>query len=112
MTTEAPDLLDLLTAVADNPHPLADRDKQRIRAAFIAAAEISDDKRTIDPNVVRDLLSNEHGLTVDNNRLSASYGSYRAKGLIQRTGWVESTDRRGKNAGKLIHLWRWVGGAA
>ncbi len=111
MTAEAPDLLDLLVSVGDNPHPLADRDKQRIEAAFITAAEMSDDRRTIDPNVVRDLLSNEYGLTVDSQRLSASYGSYRAKGLIERAGWVESTDKVGRNAGKLIHLWRWVGAA-
>ena len=112
MTTEAPDLLDLLTAVADNPQPLAERYRERIHAAMIAAAEMSDDRRTVNPNRVRELLSNEHGLTVPPRMLSASYGVLRSQGVLVRKGWVESTDSRGGNRGKLIHAWEFVGGAA
>ncbi len=113
MTAEAPDLLDLLTAVADNPTPLAERYRERSHAAMIAAAETSADRATIDPNVVRRLLSNDHGLTVDPRILSAQYAALRARGVIQRTGhYVESDDRLGRNGGKLLRTYRFVGGAA
>jgi hypothetical protein len=108
MTTQ----LDLLTAVHDNPQPLADRYRQRIKAAFIAAAETSDDHATIDPNAVRALLSNEHGLTVPPRMLSAAYSVLRAEGVIEHVGWTTNTDHAGGNAGKPARLYRWIGGVA
>ena len=110
MTTDAPDLLDLLAAVADNPHPAAERDRAHIVAAMVAAAEL--DHGTVDPNRVRALLSNDHGLTVAPRMLSATYSHLRREGVLTPVGWTTNRDVRGGNAGKPLRLYRWTGEAS
>ena len=99
--------LDLLTAIADNPTPLAEDYRRRIRAAM------SDDATThggiVNPNRVRAALSGPHGLTVDPRMLSATYGALRAKGVLVFWRWVDNDDVHGRNAGKQQRTWRLVG---
>ena len=108
MTTDWPDLLDLLTAVATNPHPLATPERERIIAAMEVVA--GDNDGVIDPNVVRRALTNPTtgALDVNPRVLSASYAALAARGFLTRAGWVESDDARGHNGGKRISLWRWT----
>lgn len=110
MTATQLDLADLLDAVALNPQPLAVEYRQRITAALIAAAETHPDG-LVDPNAVRAMLSNAHGLTVPPRQLSATYSALASQGVLEHAGWTTSDDVRGGNAGKPQRLWRWVGGA-
>ena len=105
MTTQ----LDLLTAVADNPQPLAAQYRDRIVAAIVTDATCHGD--IVDSNRVRRLLSNDHGLTVPPRQLSATYSALAARGFLEPAGWTTSDDVRGGNAGKPARLWRWVGAA-
>ena len=106
MTADALDLLELLAAIADDPNPLAERNRRRIIGAMIADAEAHGDE--VNPNRVRALLSNEHGLDVNPRMLSAMYSRLRAQGVLRHDGWTTSTDVRGGNAGKPARTWRWV----
>lgn len=107
MTT---DQLDLLTAVADNPQPLAAQYRERIERAIIVDATCHGD--IVDSNRVRRLLSNDHGLTVPPRQLSATYAALAARGFLEPAGWTVNTDRAGRNGGKPARLWRWTGDAA
>lgn len=97
------DLLDLLDAVAENPQPVAQQHRDRIRAAITADGRAHGGE--VNPNRVRAALSNHHGLTVPPRMLSATYGVMRAEGLIERHGWIENDDTKGGNAGKFVHRW-------
>lgn len=97
------DLLDLLDAVAENPQPLAQQHRDRIRAAIVADGRAHGGE--VSPNRVRAALSNRHGLTVPPRMLSATYGVMRAEGLLERHGWIENDDVRSGNRGKFVHRW-------
>lgn len=100
--------LDLLTAVADDPGPLADRDRRTITAAIMADA--MDHDGVVSPNRVRAALSNAHGLTVRPRMLSATYSALAARGVLRSLGWTEvNDDVRGGNAGRPGRQWQWVG---
>jgi hypothetical protein len=62
----------------------------------------------IDPNRVRALLTNEHGLTVYPRVIGATYSALRQAGVLIADGWTTSTDVRGGNAGKPARLYRLV----
>lgn len=97
------DLLDLLDAVAENPQPLAQQHRDRIRAAITADGRAHGGE--VNPNRVRAALSNRHGLTVPPRMLSATYGVMRTEGLLERHGWIENDDTKGGNAGKFVGRW-------
>lgn len=97
------DLLDLLEAVAENPQPLAQAQRDRIRAAIVADGRAHGGE--VSPNRVRAALSNRHGLTVHPRMLSAAYGVLRAEGVLERHGWLENDDTKGGNAGKFVGRW-------
>jgi hypothetical protein len=101
------DLLDLLKAIADDPTPLGQSTHERIIDAMKAAS--NNHEGLLDPNRVRELLSNDHGLTVNPRQLSATYSSLRGKGVIVPTGWTTNTDVSGGNAGKPLRTYTWVG---
>lgn len=102
MTTQ----LDLL-AIAENPHPLAERDRALIRAAIKADADAHDGR--ISTNRVRAALSNEHGLIVSPRALSATYSALASQGVIRSLGWIDRNDDvRGGNAGRPARAWEWV----
>lgn len=94
------DLLDLLDAVAENPQPLAQQHRDRIRAAIVADGRSHGGE--VNPNRVRAALSNRHGLTVPPRMLSATYSVMCSEGLLERHGWIESDDTAGGNAGKRL----------
>ena len=98
--------LDQLDLLATDPTPLFADDKARIRAAVLADADTHGG--VIDPNRVREALSNKHGLDVRPRLLSATYHHLRCSGAISPDGWTENTDKRGGNAGKPLRLYRLV----
>jgi hypothetical protein len=99
--------LDLL-AIAENPHPLADHDRRTITAAVLADAQAHDG--VVDPNRVRVALSNEHGLTVHPQALSATYSALARRGVLRSLGWIGTNDDKASgNAGRPMRLWQRVG---
>ena len=64
--------------------------------------------RLVNPNEVRRLLTNEHGLTINPRRLSAFWARATSKrGFMDNTSeWVINDDHKGGNAGKPIRLRR------
>ena len=62
----------------------------------------------VDPNRVRALLTNEHGLTVYPRLLSARYSVLARAGVLVADGWTENRDRAGRNAGKPQRVWKYV----
>lgn len=98
--------LDLLAAVADNPHPLADRDRKAILEAIRKDAH--DHGGRISTNRVRRALSNQHGLTVHPRALSAAYSSLARRKVIVSLGYIDVNDDERGNAGKPCRAWQWV----
>jgi hypothetical protein len=97
--------LDLLAAV--HAGPFASEDRERIEAAMRRVA--ADNGGLIDPNKVREALTNEYGLTVYPRRLSSAYSGLRRLGVIERTDEkVPNTDKRGRNLGKEQTVYRLV----
>jgi hypothetical protein len=101
------DLLDLLRSIADDPTIIGELARDRIIDAMLEAS--NNHEGLLDPNRVRELLSNDHGLTVNPRQLSATYSSLRGKGIIVPTGWTTNTDVSGGNAGKPLRTYTWVG---
>jgi hypothetical protein len=106
------DQLDLLTAVAENPTPIAEGYRNRIRAAIVADAR--EHGGEVNPNRVRArLLHPASGrLDVDPRILSATYAALRAQGVLVHDGWTTNGDTAGRNGGKPLRLWRLVGEAS
>jgi len=101
------DLLDLLRSIADDPTVIGELARDRIIDAMLEAS--NNHEGELDPNRVRTLLSNDHGLTVNPRQLSATYSSLRQKGTIVPTGWTVNQDVHGGNAGKPLRTYTWVG---
>lgn len=106
MTTQT-DLIELLDVISTSPEAWRIDERTRIVAAIATCWECHG---VIDPNIVRELLSNEHGLTVNPRVLSATWSSLRHRGVIERDGWTTNDDRNG-NGGKPLRTYRWIGEA-
>lgn len=98
--------LDLLDAIANDPTTIGQMNRERIEQAIRQVA--ADHNDHIDPNLVRSLLSNQHGLTVNPRQLSATYSSLHRRGQIQHVGTTINTDTSGGNAGKPLRTYRWI----
>jgi hypothetical protein len=99
-----PDQLDLLASVAENPHPLADEARARIRAAIVDDARAHSGQ--VDPNRVRARLSDEHGLQVPPRMLSATYSAMAGRGELTSLGFIGTNyDHAGGNYGKPCRIW-------
>ncbi len=101
--------LDLLAAIAsDHVHA---EDRAKVEAAILAVAAEHDGR--VDPNLVRQQLTNRHGLTVYPRLLSACYSALASH---KRTTWAlewrgettKNLDRAGGNYGKPLRVWRVV----
>lgn len=96
-------------------HPTRDNERNRIDAAIIADGEAH--AGWISANRVREHFTNEHGLTVHSRLLSTRYRVLRATGVIEHPDdwenyaeWrTRSTDVRGRNAGRVMPMYRVVG---
>lgn len=81
-------------------------DEDRIHAddsATVKAAVLTDGRANggnVDPNRVRKMLTNQHGLIVFHKTIGPAYHALRTAGLIVPNGWVVSDDKAGRNAGK------------
>lgn len=61
----------------------------------------------IDPNMVRQYLTNEHGLTIEPRRYSAFWSRAAGKnGFLVADGWVINDDVAGGNRGKPLKRYR------
>lgn len=99
------DQLSILDLVA-NDVTHAD-DAARIRAAILADGRAHHGR--IDSNRVREALRNDDELgelDVYHKVIGAIYSALRSKGYIVRNGYIDSTDKRGGNAGKPVPAWR------
>lgn len=108
MTTEAPDLLDLLH---DDPSPLNVDHVTAITAAILVVGETTPGGR-ISPNAVRALLRRTHGFLPAPQRIGPTYRALVKAGQITRDGWETNDDIEGGNNGKPARTYRLVGGAA
>jgi hypothetical protein len=94
----------------------ADHRRERDRAEIDAAIEFvaTTNEGRVDSNAVRALLQAENGeLTVNPRALSARYMALKHAGVLRWDGeWTESTDRAGKNAGRPMRVYVYVGEAA
>lgn len=96
------DFGDLLTLI-DSDRIHAD-DSATVKAAILADGQANGG--SVDPNRVRKMLTNEHGLTVYHRTIGAAYYALRTAGLIERDGITESDDKAGRNAGRIIRTYR------
>lgn len=61
----------------------------------------------VNPNRVRNRLSNRHGLTIEPRRYSAFWSRAASKnGFLVADGWTTNTDTKGGNAGKPQRMYR------
>ena len=92
----------------------ADEDWQRFRESCEAVADADDmapgwqSSRYVNPNLVRQLLTNNHGLTIEPRRYSAFWhrASRGKDAFLVADGWVTNTDHAGGNAGKPLRRYR------
>lgn len=102
MSTDQLDMLDMIAS--DRIHAT---DRAKVEAAIRADAESHGGR--IDPNRVREALTNQWGLVVYPRVIGATYSALRQAGVIVPEDWTTSTDTRGGNAGKPARTYRWVG---
>jgi hypothetical protein len=102
MTAIANEQASLLDLIATDPVHRDDR------AAVEAAIreDAASHSGQVDPNRVRESLTNEYGLTVYPRVIGATYSALRQAGVLIADGWTTSTDVRGGNAGKPARLYR------
>lgn len=61
----------------------------------------------VDPNVVRERLTNKHGLTIEPRRYSAFWSRAAGKnGFLIADGWTVNDDAKGHNKGKPQRMYR------
>lgn len=90
-------IVSLLDVVCTDP--LHADDRRRVIEAILECARRNGG--TVDPNHVRELLTDERGdLRVFPKVVGPTYAALARQGRIRRVGWVVSTDTRGRNSGK------------
>lgn len=95
---------DLLTLVADAGHPSADFEWSAFVGVLSATASLHEGR--LDQNDYREQLRG----VVAPRRIGAFVNRARAEGLIEDTGeWSVSADHAGRNAGRPMRVYRWVG---
>ena len=92
----------LLAVIAGDPAHAEDR--RRVVAAIVADADANGG--VVDPNRVRVALTNDHGIDVTPQVLSATYSALRCAGAIEAIGWGQNTDTRSGNSGKPLRVYR------
>lgn len=85
--------------------PTANRDWERFEQACRIAA---DEEGVVDPNDVREELSNAYGLTIPPQYYSAFWRRARGKrdGFMEIHGWTVNGDTEGGNGGKPLRLYK------
>lgn len=96
----------LLCLIAGDP--VHDSDRRVIVAAILAEARARGPR--LDPNRLRARLRDEHGRSKVNPRVVGGVMHALARARVLRPdGWVTSTDREGRNAGRPARVWALVG---
>lgn len=97
------DVADLLDLIAGDP--LHARDRAKVIRAIVA--EAAGHGGLVDPNRLRSRLADEHGVpTVYPRVVGAVVSALAQRRKLEPAGWVTSTDRHGKNAGRPARVWR------
>lgn len=97
------DVADLLQLIAGDP--VHARDRKKIVQAIVAEAAAHGG--LVDPNRLRARLADEHGRpTVYPRVVGAVVSCLAQRRAIEPAGYVKSTDRHGKNAGRPARVWR------
>ena len=100
------DTADLLSLVAEDPHPSVDHEWELFKAAL---AEAVNEFGTISPNRLRPLVRGK----VAPRRIGAFTHRALSQGLVEYTGTYEtSDDKEGRNGGKVARVMRWLGEAS
>ena len=100
VTDETAAILDLLCM-----DPIHARDRATIVRAIVAEAHARGGR--VDPNRLRARLCDENGnLRVYPRVVGATVHALVRAGVLVPDGWVTSTDRRGRNAGKPARAYR------
>lgn len=73
---------------------------------FVSALRVAARDGVIDQNVVRPLIRG----AIKPNRIGAFYSRACARDLIRASGWSTSADREGRNAGRPMRTYSWIGG--
>ena len=93
---------DLLTLVRDKGHVSAEWEWRAFLGILSATAAEHDG--IVSPNDCRELLRG----VVAPKRIAAFYSAAARSGLLERAGWVESTDVIGRNRGIPCRTYRWL----
>lgn len=95
---------DLLSLVADTNHPSADFEWHAFVGVLAATASLHDGR--LDQNDYREQLRG----VVAPKRIAAFTNKAKADRLIEDTSeWSISTDKAGRNAGRPMRVYRWIG---
>lgn len=98
---------DLLSLVANDPHPSADFEWRAFVGVLAATASLHNGR--LDQNDYREQLRG----VVAPRRIGAFVNKAKAERLIAETDeWSVSTDTTGRNAGRPMRIYRWIGAAA
>lgn len=97
------DTANLLQLIAGDP--IHANDRRRIVRAIVAEAHSAGGR--VDPNRLRARLADPHGqLTVYPRLVGAVVGCLARAGVLEPDGYVVSTDRAGRNAGRPARRYR------
>lgn len=97
------DTADLLSLVALGPMAPADQEWSRFTQALEAASDLSG---RISPNILRGLVRGQ----IAPKRIGAFTSRAKAEHLIADTGeWEISDDVEGRNSGRPMRVYRWIG---
>lgn len=95
---------DLLSLVANDPHPSSDWEWKAFVGVLAATASLHDG--LLDQNDYREQLRG----VVAPRRIGAFVNRAKAEHLIADTGeWSVSNDTTGRNSGKPCRIYRWIG---
>lgn len=93
---------DLLSLVAEDPHPSVDHEWELFKAAL---KESADPAGYLSQNTVRPLITDK----IAPRRVGPFYRRACAEGLIHALDeWEISDDVKGKNSGRPVRKYRWV----
>lgn len=82
----------------------AEEDWRKFHAACMDVSVNAE--QTVDPNKVRALLTNAHGLVIESRRYSAFWNRAAGRdGFLDAVGWVTNDDTRAGNRGKPTRLY-------
>ena len=97
-----PDTQAILDLIAGDP--CHRRDRAAVVEAIRATAKAHHGQ--VNPNAVRPRIP----ASVQPRVIGATYNALAKAHVIAQDGWVKSTDAKGRNSGRPVRCYRWIGG--